>query len=110
MSNSVEYNHEYYLANQPGIISNQRLRVIARVAIVNKAKDKPCSDCKVKYAPHIMQFDHVRGEKKFTIGEMVHKRSIAMLVEEISKCEVVCANCHADRTYQRRIMAMSSNG
>jgi hypothetical protein len=63
------------------------------------AKSVPCYDCHKSYAPWIMQFDHLR-DKRFTIGS--HQvRPIKALVEEIAKCDVVCANCHLDRTHRR---------
>jgi hypothetical protein len=48
-----------------------------------------------------MDFDHVRGEKLFVIGEHV-RRAHNDLLMEIAKCELVCANCHRVRTEQRR--------
>ena len=30
--------------------------------------------------------------------------SLARLMAEIAKCEVVCANCHAERTHKRRVL------
>lgn len=61
-------------------------------------------DCGVQYPYWVMQFDHRPDEvKEFTIGASVDKRSKAAVMAEIAKCDVVCANCHADRTHQRRI-------
>jgi len=36
--------------------------------IINAAKSRPCADCGISYPFYVMTFDHVRGEKKFTIG------------------------------------------
>lgn len=47
-----------------------------------------------------MEYDHVRGKKKFNIGHYNNK-SVKVLMEEIAKCELVCANCHRERTYRR---------
>lgn len=70
--------------------------------LVESGKDRPCCDCGVKYPSHVMQYDHVRGDKKFNLGEATAKgRSLKAVQEEIDKCEVVCANCHAERTWQR---------
>ena len=66
-------------------------------------KDKPCTDCKIQYPPYVMQFDHVRGRKSFTIGSLYYKKTLAQIMKEIDKCEVVCANCHAERTHRRRV-------
>jgi|SRR5688572_13727192 len=64
-------------------------------------KNKPCTDCKVNYPSYVMQFDHVIGEKKFNIGDSKCNYAKQTILEEIAKCEIVCANCHAERTYQR---------
>lgn len=63
----------------------------------------PCSDCGIQYRYWIMQFDHVRGEKVGNVGEMAVSRTLKAVKNEIAKCDVVCANCHADRSYRRRI-------
>ena len=74
---------------------------------VRIAKDVPCADCGRRYSYYVMQFDHVRGEKIFNIGASTaagyHK-----ILAEIAKCEVVCANCHAERGHQRRSRLLSS--
>jgi hypothetical protein len=49
-----------------------------------------------------MDFDHVRGEKKFNIKQAAQRRlGTRALLEEIAKCELVCANCHRLRTLRR---------
>lgn len=64
-------------------------------------KDVPCLDCKQKFSPYAMQFDHVRGEKEFNISKAT-RFSRERLEAEMKKCEIVCANCHAVRTHNRR--------
>ena len=64
-------------------------------------KARPCADCLAVYPSHVMQFDHVRGEKVGDVGGMTSV-PVGALLAEIDKCEVVCANCHADRTHRRR--------
>jgi hypothetical protein len=65
-------------------------------------KNVPCMDCGIKYPPYVMDFDHVRGEKEFTIARKAHGRTVETLLNEISKCEIVCSNCHRIRTHERR--------
>lgn len=109
--NTPEYNSAYYEQNKQDRISDQKERAHARQLLVRKAKDKPCADCGIKYPYWIMQFDHVRGEKLFNIRHKVWKLGIAKISEEIEKCEIVCANCHADRTHRRQnSKALSSTG
>jgi hypothetical protein len=70
---------------------------------VNKIKESnPCNDCEEHYPFYIMQFDHVNNDKCENIGTLVSKNAAWHKIEkEISKCELVCANCHAERTYSR---------
>jgi hypothetical protein len=70
---------------------------------VNKLKDRPCKDCKRKYPPYVMDFDHVKGRKAFAIGDGLRTgKSFEKIVAEIKKCELVCSNCHRIRTHTRR--------
>lgn len=71
-----------------------------RVAIID-AKDSPCVDCDVQYPSYVMDFDHVRGEKLFDIGHSAINRGLKATLAEIAKCEVVCANCHRERSHRR---------
>ena len=69
---------------------------------------KPCVDCGVSYAPHVMQFDHVRGKKEFNLSSVSsHFVAKHRVLAEIEKCEIVCANCHAERTHSRRVKSGS---
>jgi hypothetical protein len=92
-----EKNHEYTLA------ANRR-REQERRAYINKKKEKPCTDCGIRYPFYVMQFDHVRGVKVAAIAVMKYY-SWEKIDAELAKCELVCANCHAERTYRRRLVA-----
>ena len=35
---------------------------------IRKLKSEPCVDCNVAYPWYVMDFDHVRGEKKFNLS------------------------------------------
>jgi len=48
-----------------------------------------------------MDFDHIRGKKKFQIG-LQFGNAFKTLEKEIAKCDIVCANCHRVRTYKRK--------
>lgn len=65
-------------------------------------KRTPCMDCDVQYNPWVMQFDHRPEEEKVAdISKLVRGGSWKKLVDEIAKCDVVCANCHIMRTATR---------
>lgn len=103
------YNRRCYLKNKDQITARFYVRRKARIAAVRAAKDKPCADCECKYSYWVMQFDHVRGKKSFNIGEALSSIGLKRLLEEIEKCDIVCANCHADRTYKRQMGKWSSD-
>jgi protein-arginine kinase activator protein McsA len=74
----------------------------AREFIWDYLSNSICVDCG-EYLPDVLTFDHVRGEKKLEISAMVSQGySIEAIQDEISKCEVVCANCHMIREQVRR--------
>jgi hypothetical protein len=73
----------------------------ARYDYLCKAKARPCVDCGVQYPFYIMEFDHVRGSKKNTVFTLWN--NLNAMLEELAKCDVVCSNCHAARTYFRRM-------
>jgi hypothetical protein len=97
-------NKEYYKAK-----ARKRDAAVGLVlkAIIRDAKSKPCIDCNEPYPTYVMDFDHVRGVKLFEIGHAVSKGvSVPTLLAEIAKCEVVCANCHRQRTHDRKKKAV----
>lgn len=67
-------------------------------------KSKPCVDCGNTFPICCMDFDHKEGEiKKYNIGTMfAHHYGRELILEELEKCELVCANCHRIRTQKRR--------
>ena len=79
----------------------RKSRLAGRQIIID-SKSKPCMDCGQSFHPCQMQFDHRPGvEKRFTIGR--HSGTgVHRIKREIAKCDVVCANCHALRTWMRR--------
>lgn len=69
---------------------------------VRQQKDKPCIDCGKRYPYYVMQFDHLR-DKEYHISKLVNANNVKKLEAELAKCELVCANCHAERTYRRGV-------
>lgn len=71
---------------------------------VNELKNQPCVDCQKTFEPFVMDFDHRDpSTKRYVIGFMVSKRMPReAIIEEIAKCDLVCANCHRIRTYRKK--------
>jgi len=81
--------------------ASDRRRYLEKRAWMWALKNVPCADCGYHYPPECMDFDHVRGRKKFAVAQNL-TRTMASLKREVAKCEVVCANCHRTRTHRRR--------
>ena len=65
--------------------------------------NKQCSACGLAYPHWVMDFDHRPGEVKVAgIARMYQNYGRKTILEEIAKCDLVCSNCHRDRTYHRR--------
>jgi len=61
----------------------------------------PCVDCG-NGDLRVLEFDHVRGVKLFSISDAVRRQlSQKKIEEEILKCDVRCANCHRIVTAER---------
>lgn len=73
----------------------------AKLSVVIRAakEGQPCMDCHTLYPFFVMDFDHVRGEKKCAVSVC---KTVTAALAEIAKCDIVCANCHRKRTFQRR--------
>lgn len=89
-----------YTASRKRANLAQKLKV---TKLIIAAKAKPCADCNVEYPFYVMQFDHLPGQVKlFQVNLNTGAcRSVKAVLAEILKCEVVCANCHAERTHGR---------
>ncbi|MFL6214104.1 MAG: hypothetical protein ACJ74J_09465 [Blastocatellia bacterium] len=63
----------------------------------------PCVDC-AETDPTVLEFDHIKQETKSScISEMIRgQRPWRIILKEIAKCEVRCANCHRRRTARQR--------
>lgn len=102
-----EYYKKYYESRRPQEIARLRVsnkrRQKSIAEFVNLQKNKPCMDCGISYPSYVMDFDHL-GNKIASIAVMVQEmRSIAKIQAEINKCDLVCANCHRERTHGRLI-------
>ncbi len=103
------YHKKHYIDNieiykQRGQKRNQQVRKSIR-DLIDGFKDTPCQDCKIKYPPYVMDFDHRPEEiKNFNLAKAVWgNTSRECIVKEIQKCDLVCANCHRIRTHNRII-------
>lgn len=79
-------------------------------AIVDAIKlEMGCAHCGFNADSVVLEFDHIDPANKYRtrkgrlvrLSDMVHDRySLATILSEISKCRILCANCHAIHTYR----------
>jgi hypothetical protein len=70
--------------------------------VLEHLRGAKCVDCGVS-DPLVLQFDHRPGQSKLKdIGWFVSSGSRAsLLLDELARCDVRCANCHRRRTAQQ---------
>lgn len=61
-----------------------------------------CIDCLGIFPFYVLDFDHAYGRKVSNIGQMIDYFSIEDILKEVSKCDIVCSNCHRERTHRRK--------
>jgi hypothetical protein len=98
------YKRAHYLANRERYLAAAARRKNALVAertafLFEFFREHPCADCG-QTDPIILEFDHL-GRKEFTIAAGIRTRNWQAVLDEIAKCDVVCANCHRRRTSRR---------
>lgn len=72
-----------------------------RAVVNNYLLTHPCIDCG-EADPVVLEFDHVKGTKVKAVSQMVaNKAPDNLIIKEIEKCEVRCANCHRRVTAKR---------
>lgn len=103
-----KYQKEWYEKNktlhkQRMKISKAKRREFFRNIILEYKLSHPCVDCG-EDDPDVLEFDHISNDKSFNIGACARESIMSeqILVNEIAKCQVRCANCHRKITALRR--------
>lgn len=97
------YDREWYQRNRQrhsqAVAQGRRDRAAVNRQILAVAKNVPCADCGVRHPPYVMDFDHGDTDKIALVSTVVRTWPPERLRAEIRKCDVVCANCHRERTF-----------
>lgn len=82
----------------------QRKRRAAQKEWVDALKVKAgCAVCGFNAHPAALDFDHIdRKDKSFDISQCVGAKSDDIILSEIAKCRVLCANCHRIKSYENK--------
>ena len=105
-TNNPEYQRKYkqkhYAENKQKYLEQSAARKRIFREEIDVIKAQPCQDCEVEYPAWVMDFDHRPGEEKLGhVAEMVADNRRTAALAEIAKCDLVCANCHRQRTHDR---------
>ena len=95
---------KHYYANRDYYIQKTyKKRETLRQWVYELKNKTPCTDCKITYPSYVTDFDHIesKGIKLGTVSGLINSGSFRQVQEEISKCEIVCSNCHRERTFKR---------
>lgn len=96
-----EYAKDHYKDNKSSYKENKTRRSVKYLQeFYGYLKQQCCTDCGNSNFM-VLEFDHLH-DKSFNISDKVWFTPLNTLMEEISKCEVVCANCHRIRTATRQ--------
>jgi hypothetical protein len=73
-------------------------------------KKDPCKDCDRTFPPECMDFDHRPGEVKIQmISHIINRGNKQAILDEVKKCDLICACCHRIRT-KRRLREQKEQG
>lgn len=62
-------------------------------------------DCGKFYPYYVMDLDHREGEVKILSVSKMDTYSWEKVKAELKKCDLVCANCHRIRTFNRAALS-----
>jgi hypothetical protein len=94
------YNVAYYHRNRDLEIERVRVRQAGMVELLRDLRRVPCLDCRGRFKPYQMDFDH-RDPSTKSFNVMAGRAmlmSTRRVLAEVAKCDIVCANCHRIRT------------
>ena len=97
-----EYQRQWYQSNKEKIkakslVSNKVNRERVQEILLRELEGKKCEHCG-EGDILVLEFDHLR-DKQFTIGN-TQWESEDKIIEEVGKCQVLCANCHRRKTHE----------
>ena len=101
IANQRKHSLAYYRKNKPAqLLRNKNKKQQIRDYISMYKEFHGCMDCGGKFPSYVLDLDHRDPkEKKFTPSRLARNNSWQQMIDELEKCDVVCANCHRVRTH-----------
>ncbi len=103
-----EYNKGWYQKHRDRLLAKRKQHDGELKEWIKRYKNSiSCMICGESH-PACLQFHHRdRADKSFNIGSAIGRRryiSFKKLQEEVSKCDILCGNCHAKFHWQEKQM------
>lgn len=87
----------------------ERQRALKEKAV--EYKGGKCVKCTYDRCISALEFHHREGETKdFGLGEVKLTSWSEKIMQELDKCDLLCANCHREEHFRLNISARSSTG
>ena len=97
-----ESRRKHYEQNREQYYARNALKKAQLTKELRRRKEGPCADCGQRFHFAAMDFDHRPGEEKTcNPSKLIQRGSWSLMESELGKCDLVCANCHRVRTYER---------
>jgi hypothetical protein len=95
-----EIYREEYKRNRPGRLVKLRNKSKENKAFIRELKTNAgCMDCGECYPFYVMEFHHLNPQFKTKSISQMMGYTRETLLKEISKCVLLCSNCHRIRSY-----------
>jgi hypothetical protein len=98
-----KYQHEHYTQNKEQYVRraigfNGKQATQNKLNLVELLEKNRCADCG-NTDIRVLEFDHKLPDAKVeNISTMIYRYKWDVILEEISKCDIRCANCHRIKT------------
>ena len=101
MANQRKHSLSYYRKNKGAqLLRNKNKKQQISDYMTMYKEFRGCMDCGGKFPSFVLVLDHRDPSiKKFTPSRLAKNGSWDKMIEELKKCDVVCANCHRIRTH-----------
>lgn len=97
------YSRQHYQNNKQKYADKRKVYQQRIAEFIQDLKGStPCKDCMKQYPHYVMEFDHLPEFEKLNDVSKLTSAGMTKVQAEIAKCEIVCANCHSVRTWNRR--------
>lgn len=96
-----DYTKEHYGANKKYYRNKNKQKTKRHEELLRQLKSNPCVDCGGVFPWYCMDFDHRDSASKKAPVSRLRSTSKRLLLEEVAKCDLVCAICHRKRTWDR---------